>query len=717
MMFWSSMQLARKIPFIIVLAGLVAAIATTVVADLRSENLLRQEAEAKLTAVLDARHRAISDYLEAIRSDLRFQAGNPEVHAALAAFKEGWAGLEGDRRATLQRLYITDNPNPTGSKENLDFARDGSAYSAAHRRYHPWMRQFLREREYYDIFLFDPDGNLVYTVFKELDYATNLVSGEYASSGLGQAFQVARANPTRGFQAFFDFAPYAPSNDAPASFISTPMIGENGRLDGVLVFQMPIGRINAIMQDTAGLGRTGETYLIGNDRLMRSDSRFSETSTILARRIETAAADAGIAGRSGILEKEDYRGVEVLSAFRPLDFMGTRLVVLAEQDVEEAFAGIVAMRTELMFQLVVIALILAAAGYLIGRGISRPIGAMTEAMNSLAEGDLEVVVPAEDRRDEIGAMARAVAVFKASAIEVKRLEAEQKEAEARAEAERHRIMSGVADEFESSVRGIVETLSSAAEEMRATASSMAELSSQTSEQATRVAGASEQAAANVTAVASATEQLAASIREIGEQTSRSIRIAGEAMQRADAAQNQISELARSASEIDEVVTLINTIAEQTNLLALNATIEAARAGDAGKGFAVVAAEVKSLANETARATDRISAQVKAVQENSQAAVGVMTEIGATIATINEIAGAIATAVDEQSAATGEISRNVQEATAGTHEVTSSITEVSEHAGEAGHAAEQVLVAAGSLADQASVLSHEVDGFVNRVRVA
>ena len=272
-----------------------------------------------------------------------------------------------------------------------------------------------------------------------------------------------------------------------------------------------------------------------------------------------------------------------------------------------------------------------------------------------------------------------------------------------------------AERFESTVKGMVEVVASAATEMQSTARSMETTANSTSEQATAVAAAAEEASTNVQTVASAAEQLSSSISEISRQVAQSTQIAGNAVSEAERTNEMVKGLADAAQKIGEVVGLINDIASQTNLLALNATIEAARAGEAGKGFAVVASEVKNLANQTAKATEEIGAQIGGIQSATQGAVTAIQGIGDTIAEINEIASAIAAAVEQQGAATQEIARNVEQAASGTTEVTQSITQVTQAASETGNAAGQVLQAAGELSTQAENLSGEVTSFLDTIR--
>ncbi|MTJ82916.1 MAG: HAMP domain-containing protein [Telmatospirillum sp.] len=349
------------------------------------------------------------------------------------------------------------------------------------------------------------------------------------------------------------------------------------------------------------------------------------------------------------------------------------------------------------------------------KGITGPLAALRKVMGDLAGGNLAVAVSGVDRKDEVGEMARTVQVFKDNALRVREMEREQAEAKAKAEADRKRDMLAMADSFEAAVMGLVKGVSGQATEMRATAQSLASGAEQSSGQAATVAAAAQQATANVQTVASATEELSSSISEISRQVVEAAKVSAQASEETAMTNARVEGLARAADKIGEVVKLINDIASQTNLLALNATIEAARAGDAGKGFAVVAGEVKHLANQTGKATEEISGQIAAVQEETRRTVEAIRSIGAIIDQVRQISSGIASAVEEQGAATQEIARNVQEAAMGTQDVSQNIDGISASVSVTLDGSRQVLDVSSDLARNSETMRTEVTRFLDRVR--
>jgi methyl-accepting chemotaxis protein len=389
---------------------------------------------------------------------------------------------------------------------------------------------------------------------------------------------------------------------------------------------------------------------------------------------------------------------------------------LARQSVDAAEAA-ATHTTRIFLGLLVCAVVLAIlVTYLVSRMIARPLVRMTGVMTALSAGDSQVAVPETTRGDEIGSMAKAVLVFKETMISAEILAAE-KERDQKARVARSNQLEVSARGFDQNVGSVVRAVSAATEQLQSSAQSMSEIAEQASGRATAVASASGEATSNVQAVAAASEELSSSVAEIGRQAQQSSQIVAQAVVDAERTNDTIESLAQAAQRIGDVVKLINHIAGQTNLLALNATIEAARAGEAGRGFAVVASEVKSLATQTAKATDEIAAQINAIQQATGQSVTAIKGIGDTIRRVSEIATSISLAVEQQGVATQEIAHNVHQAALGTSNVSANIAGVTDAAGETGRAATDVLAATQKMALQSETLKAEVARFLAEVKAA
>ncbi|PKU25151.1 methyl-accepting chemotaxis protein [Telmatospirillum siberiense] len=462
-----------------------------------------------------------------------------------------------------------------------------------------------------------------------------------------------------------------------------------------------IAVMHALLPKTEGLDRT--------------DNQDATGIPIVRRYIEMVQGKGGGAlfymfPRPG--EKVPVPKVSYALGFEPWEWIVATGIYIDDVDAEFTLVA-----TRFAIIIGIMAIILVTGGLLISRNVTGPLRRLVAVTERLIHHDFSVEVSETGRHDEIGVLGRAIDVLRTEAGQADELRKAQERERDRNEQEKRRLMEELADHFDASVKGVVQTVASASTQLQGTAQSLSSVAERASHQAAIVSEASGKASGNVQTVASAAEELTSSIREIGRQVNAAADVSGNAVIQAEKTNQIVTGLAGSADLIGNVVKLINGIAGQTNLLALNATIEAARAGEAGKGFAVVAGEVKSLANQTAKATEEISQHITGVQTATAEAVTAIQAITTTISEISQISSAIASAVEEQGAATQEIARNIEQAAVGTEEVSRNIAGVTEAATEAGQGAGHVLSASTELSKQSDKLRAEVEQFVARVRTA
>lgn len=708
-------KIAFKLPATIILASTIAALSAGLFGYYQINQNLTVALDERVDIILNNQKNRLSTYLTEIENDLHQKAINIEVANALVEFDQAWQGMSGSPEKQLQKAYITDNKNALGEKEKLNFAPQKNAYNSAHKTYHPPMRDFLYARGYYDIFLFNLNGDLIYSVFKELDYATNLSSGKYADTGLGTVFR-AGLKLSAGQQVFDDFKPYSPSHGAAAAFIAEPIFGKSGKRLGVIAYQMPIDNMNNIMKSNGQLGATGETFIIGDDGLMRSDSELHEEFKILQTKVSAPILSRSTADNVVISHGEIYNQKNSIMAATNLKFHNSIWTLVAVQELDEAFAPLINARNLIAIVVAIVLALIGFLGYLISRSITKPISGLTNVMSLIANGKLETQVEGADGVDEIAYMAKAVLVFKDNAKANIALEKQQIIDRETMQQQSKQEQQNFATSFQENIVGLIENVGNSCHDMGQNAQDLIADSMQSIEQSNTAKTASERASMNVQNVAAASEQLSSSIEEISRQVNQSRGIVSEAMIGAETTNKKVEDLSEAANGIGEVISLIQSIAEQTNLLALNATIEAARAGDAGKGFAVVATEVKALANQTARATEDISSHISSIQTSTGETVAAIGEITQTMDKVNEITAVIAAAVEQQGSATSLISENIQEASNETALVSENMVVVTTGADKANQSANQMNSATEMMNVQTKELQSQVDDFIKEIMV-
>ena len=450
--------IARKLPLALVGSAMLVSLGVGTASYLVGSQVVSQLTQNSLAALAHERAKQVQDFMTAITSDLQSTANSQGTNQAIRDFGNAWLQIQGDRAAALQTAFVTNNPNPPEKRMMFDDGPASLNYSVTHSQFNPTFRQQLQAHSYADIYLVGPDGNVYYTVNKGSDYTANVkgATGPYAGSGLAQVFAAATAEKTPGGPVVFsDFAPYGPDKQISA-FVGLPMFNTaSGRMVGMLAFRIQPPLLSAVVSDRTGLGQTGEALVVGSDHLLRVDSSFDKDDNVLVTKLENSAVDTALGGTAATGTSNSYRNAAMQVAAAPVQGIQANWVVAAVMTEAEALAPVVNLRNTMLEIGGVLLVIAAIASLLFSRSVTKPITRLTGTMKALAEGDLEVEVAGSERRDEIGEMARTVAVFRQNALKVNTMTGEERAGSERRRVERTSMMQALQQAFGEVVDGAV----------------------------------------------------------------------------------------------------------------------------------------------------------------------------------------------------------------------------------------------------------------------
>ena len=682
-----TLSLNVKLPLIIVGLGLTVAVSLEVVNIVEVRNMLIEDVKVQFDATVEMEAVGTKNWLLDNQAALLGLAASPSTQTAVMAMAQSWSETP-DAGRMLQRAYITDNPNPVGQKSGLQSAVGPETYHKLHATYHPYYVRAVDLQHFYDVFLVDLQGNIVYSYAKETDFATNLVTGPYAASNLAMVAKSA-IDGQPGATYFSDFAHYAASAGAPAAFIATQILNQDGKLLGIIAVQLDSARLSAL-QDVRE--SDVEIYILGADGLSRTAAKDAGADEILSALPDLPQVRAAVAGQSEFFVDVTLRNGEIgYARTKQIEMGGTIWSLIVERPKSHVWAPLNRMILDVSMVAVLLSILLLGLGYFFARSVTRPIGRMDQVMGEIAGGNLQVSIPDANRLDEIGRMGQSLQTL-LDKLSVARL-AEEERATMQAELQEvmvtlrgrmndlaggdlsHPIDEAFPKEYEglrSDFNRILSTLSDTINQVVEAAQSIRGRSTEISASSDDLSRRTENQAAALEETAAALDELTVSVKSAADSAREVESIVGQARKGAEesgivvqGAVAAMAEIEKSSEQISQIIGAIDDIAFQTNLLALNAGVEAARAGDAGKGFAVVASEVRALAHRSSAAAKEIKALISASALHVGRGVDQVGRAGEALHSIVGSVGNIATLVSniaagaaEQSAGLGEINFGV-----------------------------------------------------------
>jgi methyl-accepting chemotaxis protein len=708
-------KLSFKIPFLVMLSCMACSIGVAVIVAFSVKDVLVSNYERNFVQILESKKLQLSQYFDGVKSDINVMSSNGQVvNAAHELITARFANLSS--ADVIHRKFTSESPYLLSQRDKLVTVVDSEPYFALHTKYHPWFKEFMSGKGYNDIMIIDTNGNIAYTVAKDADFGINVKSDKWKNTDLAKAYYSAISAKPESEPVFFDFRRYEISGNLPVSFVAKQITNQSGQIIGALVLEIPVKKLNQIMDVSLSSNYNGLYYAVGQDFLLRNDLPNIQESTSMTKRIEGDHINMALTGNTQSMYSKGITGTDVFTSYVPFELNNIKWALVAEVDKFALLKPIRELQYKIFFICFASIMLIGGAGFVLAQKTSKPLRELIDQMRQLEKGNTSFRVRYTELNGEVGDMAKSLSSFRETAISM-RGKQDEKENEKIFKDERARKITSLVRDFEARSAQTLEAITATASKLQDTAEALSTIIKKAAAQSNTATSATGQANQNLENIVSATDGMSRYVEHIATQIANSKQAVDSAVSKTRNADSETSLLNNASKEIGNFIQVIQNIAEQINLLSLNATIESARAGDAGKGFAVVASEVKTLAQQTKNATHDISNQIGNVQDISKKVIEVLGSISESIGGMNQSSAGIVSAFVEQKQIANKIVSNAKNASDTFSDVNQNLSGLNDVINKTAASTSEVLSAAKNLGKEAESLSQEIQMLLSNLQSA
>ncbi len=706
-------RLSFRIPFLVMVACILCSIGVAGVVSFAVRDVLIQNYERNFVQILESKKLQLEQYFEGVKNDINVISSNGQVvNGASELINTRFANVSS--ADNIVRKFTSESPFLLSQRDKLTLVNDPDPYFTSHAKYHPWFKEFVDGKGYNDIMLIDTNGNIAYTVAKDADFGANIKSDKWKNTDLAKAYYSAISAKPDSEPVFFDFRRYEISQNMPVSFVSKQIVNNEGKIIGALVIEIPVSKINKIMNVPMASEQNGLYYIVGQDFLLRNDLENQDTA--MTTRVEGQHINMALTGNTQSIYSKGITGNDSFTSYTPFELNNIKWALIAEVDKSAIIQPIQNLQYKIFFICFAAIMVLGGFGFVLAQKVSKPLSELIDQMRQLEKGNTSFKVRYTELNDEVGEMAKSLSSFRQSAI-AKKGQLEAKENEKLFKEEKTRGIISMIRDFEDRSAQIVDAISAQAMKVQSGAKTLGDVLREAISKSQYASSASVQANETLQGIALAGQGLARYVEHINAEIMKSKSALETAVSKVKNADKDANVISHTTHEIDNIMFMMQNISEQINLLSINASIESARAGEAGKGFAIVANEVREISSQTRKISQDIASQSRNIQDATLKVSSTVVAVAESMSNLNKSSEGIMTAAEAQNEIVSSIAGGIKNAALVVNNVGDNIAFVKDVIAKTEISTNEMLKTAKSLGNEAELLAQEMKMLLSNLQQA